>query len=464
MQKPDKPTPDFPLFAHNNGQWAKKIGGRTHYFGPWSDPRAALRAYHAYIKGPPNKARCGRIPSKPQSDKPAKPRPDFPLYPHASGKWAKKIRGKTHYFGSWDGPDGALERYLDVKDELLAGRTPSNGDGLTIRELANRFLSGKRSLVDNGELAERSWFDYLKTAERVVSFFGRNTLVESLQPGDFQRLREDLAKGRNKTTLSNEIGRVRVLFNYAYDQCLIDRPVRYGQGFKKPSRKTMRQERAKRPSRMFQAHELRQVINAAGIPLRAMILLGINCGLGNTDCMLLPMGALDLESGWLNYPRPKKSGVTRECPLWSETVHTIREAIAARPHPKNPKHEELVFITKYGNTWEPKGKIGNPVSREMTKLLRKTKLHRPGLNFYALRHTFQTVGQQTLDRDAVRYIMGHVEDANDMSAVYNEERPSNERLRKVTDQIRDWLINTPSPLAASGATDGAGQAIEHIGS
>jgi hypothetical protein len=45
MNKPQKPNAAFPLFAHNNGQWAKKIKGSLHYFGPWSDPDAAVARF-----------------------------------------------------------------------------------------------------------------------------------------------------------------------------------------------------------------------------------------------------------------------------------------------------------------------------------------------------------------------------------------------------------------------------------
>ena len=93
--------------------------------------------------------------------RPAKPHPDFPLFPHQNGQWCKKVRGKHRFFGVWPDPDAALAKWLDQKDDLLAGRTPRvNGGELTVKDLCERFVSAKRDLVDSDELALRTWGEY----------------------------------------------------------------------------------------------------------------------------------------------------------------------------------------------------------------------------------------------------------------------------------------------------------------
>src|SRR5260370_24049035 len=127
--------------------------------------------------------------------KPPKPYPEFPLFPHATKRWAKKIRGKMHYFGPWDDPDGALAKYLEQKDALHAGRKPREASaGVTIKELCNQFLIAKRALVESGELTNRSWQDYKDACVLIVSHFGKGRLVADVDPDDFAALRGKMAK------------------------------------------------------------------------------------------------------------------------------------------------------------------------------------------------------------------------------------------------------------------------------
>jgi integrase len=391
--------------------------------------------------------------TKSRSGKPAKPRPDFPLFPHATGRWAKKVRGKFVYFGKVaDDPKGqaALDKWLDQKEDLLAGRTPRVvGNGLTIRDLCNRFLTNRQNKVESGELAVVTFHDYYDACARIVRAFGATRLVADLDATDFERLRASMAKGWSPVTLANEVQRVRVVFRYAEQNQLVSTPIRYGSEFKRPSKKILRQARQAKGLRMFEASELRTILDAAGMPLKAMVLLAINTGFGNSDIANLPIKALNLKGGWVDFPRPK-TAIARRCPLWPETITEVRKAIKERPTPKDDIAKKLLFVTRFGRKWaqaiigEPDLKTGkkkiwsdDPVGKEFSKILRKLKLYRPGLGFYSLRHGFETIGGDSRDQIAVDYIMGHSRD--DMASLYRE-RISDARLQAVVDHVRKWLF------------------------
>ena len=371
-----------------------------------------------------------------RSSRPAKPYPDFPLFAHATNRWAKKIRGCFHYFGPWDDPDGALQRYLDQKDALQAGRRPKvKQDALTMFDLAAAFLSFKKNARDAGELSLRSFNEYTATTKRVLKAFGKHRLVIDLDAADFQRLRVGLTRaGWGPSTISNEVQRVRTLFKYAIDARMVNTVIHFGPGFKKPSKKVMRLNRAAKGKQMFQPAEIQLLLAAAGSAMRAMILLGANCGFGNADCGKLPMAALDLKTGWIDFPRPK-TGIPRRCWLWPETVHAIRGAMAQRPEHKSPDDSDLLFITKYGQGWA-KETISNPISAEFRKLAKQV-----GVNgergFYCLRRGFETVAGDSRDQVAVDAIMGHVSES--MASVYRQG-VSDDRLRAVAEHVRDWLF------------------------
>jgi integrase len=382
-----------------------------------------------------------------------KPYPDFPLFPHASGRWCKKVRGKQVYFGSiQQDPTGqaALAKWLAEKDYLLNGLTPpSDPDGLTMRELVNRFLTDKAALIRSGALSERTFRQYDLTCGRLIEVFTPQRMVAELTPADFGALRAKLAVGRGPVALGNEITVARMLFKYAYDQGFLDGPLRYGQSFDKPSRKTLRIERAKRGSKMFEAEEIRAIIEATGVPMKAFVMLGINAAFGATDISTLPKSAIDLVGGWVVFPRGK-TGICRRCPLWPETVAAVQAAIESRSAPKDQADDELAFLTRFGTRWVKLNRQADrdgatpddALGKQFKKLLISLELNREGRGFYSLRHSFRTIADDAKDQPAAGHIMGHHDSS--MSAVYRE-RISDERLIAVTETVRRWLFPPGEP-------------------
>lgn len=119
--------------------------------------------------------------------------------------------------------------------------------------MLNRFLTSKQSLMESGEITQRTFNDYYSTCQNLANSLGLGLALCDLSPEDFERTRSSWAKRFGPVALGNEIQRARCVFKFALDCGLIDCPVKYGSTFKRPSRRILRQARVAKGPRMFAA-------------------------------------------------------------------------------------------------------------------------------------------------------------------------------------------------------------------
>ncbi len=376
---------------------------------------------------------------------------NFPLQPHPTGMWQKRIRGKLYYFGRWGRTHkGKLERLPDPewwqnglaiynanKEPLHAGtsttvRKPDERPEGTLAELCNRFRTAKLRKKENGRITALTYESYRKTTDLLITEFGKDQLVADLEPKDFEGLLATMSERWGLVRLGNEITRAKSVFKYGHENIKGMSKALFGSEFKPPEQSELRKEKAKKGKRMLEADECRRMLGAADLQLRAMILLGINCGFNNKDCADLPLSTIKGE--WIDFPRPK-TGIERRCPLWPETVAALQAAIAERPEPRQNDAEGLVFITTRGRPFLSRGQA-NPVSVAAGKLMREVGVHRAGIGFATLRHVFRTVADGARDQVAINHVMGHADSS--MGEVYRE-RIGDSRLVAVAQHVRAWL-------------------------
>jgi integrase len=351
--------------------------------------------------------------------------PNFSLTPHKSGKWYKKLTvggvARFIYVGAWArlvngkmetvpefGWREAWEEFKARADALYSGKEPepTADDEPTVGRLCNAFRTAMERRHEVGKMSAAMIREYISTCDLMVQTFGGKRLVTDLKPAHFAELGATLAARFGPVRLGNEIQRVRTAFKWGLENEVLAAVPRYGSEFKKPSRTELRRHRAAQGPRTFMPSEVHALLGAADATLKAMILCGLNCGYGNGDCAAVPLSAIDLDGGWATFGRPK-TGIDRKAKLWPETQIALRAYLAVRPKPTNTEAARHLFVSRYGTPWPAAA-----VSHKFTKLAQKLGIN-GSRGFYALRHSFRTASDGSMDTPAIRKIMGHVDGAID---------------------------------------------------
>ncbi|PHQ35164.1 tyrosine-type recombinase/integrase [Rhodopirellula bahusiensis] len=379
----------------------------------------------------------------------------FPLFRHRNGQWAKKVNGKHRYFGA--DRDEALKRWLETKDDLLAGVEPTPvADSPTIAELANLYIDRCRLRVESDEMAGSTAIEYENVLHRMIGFVGREAQPATWKPIDFAKLKERLhepikrtagprgglkgksVKRRSATTVAIDIRAIKAFLNWCSKSALIP-PPHFGPDFVPPSQKKLRKVKRESGRRDLSPADILSIIESASVNLKPLIFLGINAGIGNKDLSLFTLDRLPEMTGdvWIDYPRNKTEADRRFC-LWPETRDAIATYLAKRPGPAGSSNTNLVFLTRQGSAW-----VRGDGSSRMDAIGQAFKKARTDAGvergtFYDLRRTFQTVANETGDFQAARLVMGHSSHANDMTDRYTQAI-GDDRIRRVINHVREWL-------------------------
>lgn len=374
--------------------------------------------------------------------KPSKPMADFPLFAHSNGQWAKKIKGKLYYFGKWDEPTLALNRYLSEKSSITStGQQPKKIvlKGLIWKDLANLFMTDVRRRLDQGEIREITHENYRHFFRRVFRHIDKTS---DFHATDWSKLGTDFrvgvaAKPRELTSSGwrTEVNTLHVVLKWAIQQNLISEKPALGDEWKRATRKQIRKAKTNQ-KRSFSPQEIRSMLDhcakSSKQALRAMILLGVNAGMGNHDCASLEARFVDFETGWCVFDRPK-TGVDRKCRLWPETLEALKAYLEVRPKSDLP----FIFVTARGNQWSREGKNECAITKEFLKVMRASGCYIAGRGFYGLRRSCATAGAEARDQGAVNKIMGHSESS--ISSLY-VDYISEKRLFRVSKIVRKWVF------------------------
>jgi len=360
----------------------------------------------------------------------------FPLTLHPTGQYCKKIKGKLHYFGT--DRTKALHCYLEDANFLHTGRGQTHRvqkETVTLKALCNLYLEHQDARVKVGELSIRHNLDQTTCLRILVRILGQHCSVDEISALDLQNYKKKLQKrygSPHRTNLS--IAVMKAMFHWAKKNEVLSRIPNIDAVSKV---KVLRKERP-----TFTVEQTKKLLDKASPQMYAMILLGLNCGFGGTDCSGLLWEHVNFKRSRICYPRGK-TGVLRNLPLWQETVEALKAL---------PNCEQRIFNTPTGKAWvrmiKTVGKDDNikytkndSVGKEFSKLLKKAGIKtEKGVGFYTLRRTAATLAARSGDPFAVQRLLGHA----DLKMATTYVQDVSEQTDRVINNSRKLIIQDDS--------------------
>jgi len=214
----------------------------------------------------------------------------FPLTLHKTGQFCKKIRGKMYYFGS--NKQQALERYLEMAGDLHSGRSMTSrvaDNKVTLKDLCNLYLEHQESRVQAGDITERYFADQVKCLRGFATHIGPGCLISHIKTIDLQDYRNRLiGKYESAAGTNIHLAIMKAMFPWAKKNDILHSIPNIDAVSKA---KIVHKERP-----IFTSEQIQRLLDATDTQLKAIILLGLNCGFGCTDCAKLRWKDLDLEN------------------------------------------------------------------------------------------------------------------------------------------------------------------------
>lgn len=169
---------------------------------------------------------------------------------------------------------------------------------MTLKELCDLYLQYQYLKVQANALTARHHNEQIASLKKLMSFLGQARKIGEISTLDLQSYRRKLQKAYSTAHRMNlHISIMKAMFHWAMKNDVLNSIPNIDA--------VSRGKIVHKQRQTFSPEDIRQLLGAADIQMRAMIWLGLNCGFGCTDCAELKWNNLDFVNGRVELARKK---------------------------------------------------------------------------------------------------------------------------------------------------------------